>query len=596
MATGALLAFTAWCFLSVSWSEVQDDAWDGANRTLLYFALFTLVAFLPWRTRTMFALIGTFSVAVASIGVIQFSRAATAADPTAYFQFGRFASPILYQNGDCALFLMAFWPALYLFSSRSTSILARGLCAGAATALLELALLTQSRGSLVAVPMTFGIYLLLVPRRLRSVFFATIPAGLLVATYRPLIHVFEASRDQQVSTSSLLDARATLLVSITLAIGLGCGIALADRRVAIPYRAQRVVAIALVLAATAGLFTVATLAARADPIGRANRAWDSFTTPRTAPAQGTNFSTGLSGTRHDLWRVAIQEIRSAPLLGVGVDNFAVDYLRERRTIDEPSYPHSVLLRLVSQTGIIGGILAAVFVAILGIIFVRRSEVRDERARGLHALALVVAGYWLIHGAVDWFWEIPALGGLAFVCFGIAARAGGAALVTTMINKPRSASVVATAIFAAALISLAPPWLAARETARAASTWRDGPELAFERLRRARTLNPLADEPDLIAGAISSRLGDLPQMEAAFRRALERNPRNWYAFLELAVAEALQGDVAAAQSHLASARRLNPREYTIMLVQRNLDEGKKPSPAELDNLFLERIGSISKPKD
>jgi hypothetical protein len=37
--------------------------------------------------------------------------------------------------------------------------------------------------------------------------------------------------------------------------------------------------------------------------------------------------------------------------------------------------------------------------------------------------------------------------------------------------------------------------------------------------------------------------------------------------------------------------LNPLEYAIGLVQRNLDEGRKPSPAEVDKLFLERVGAL-----
>jgi tetratricopeptide (TPR) repeat protein len=205
---------------------------------------------------------------------------------------------------------------------------------------------------------------------------------------------------------------------------------------------------------------------------------------------------------------------------------------------------------------------------------------------------VVAGYWLVHGSVDWFWEIPVLGGLAFVCFGIAARAGGARFEgTRMLTKPRLVSPAAVVLLVAALLTLVPPWLAAEQTARAASTWRAGPADAFERLGDARALNPLSDEPDLIAGAIASRIGDLPRMEASFRRALRRNPLNWYAHLELAIAQALQGEAGAARRQLARARELNPREYAIMVVQRDLDEGRKPSPAEIDKLFLDRVRTV-----
>ena len=591
-ATAALAAFTAWCYLSISWSAVQDDAWDGANRTLLYFALFVLVAALPWRRQTMLVLFGVFAVAVASIGIVQFSRAAAAEEPTAYFQFGRFASPILYQNGNCALFLMAFWPALFLASRRSAPVAVRGLCTGAATALLELALLTQSRASVVAVALSFGLYLLLVPGRLRALLHATVPALILAATYRPLLDVFTAARAQQVSAESLHNARSTLLVSTLIAAALGCAIAFADRRWRISRRAQRTTGRIAVASALAALAVGLVVVALNDPAGRVDRAWTSFTTTRTVPPQGTNFSTGLSGTRYDLWRVALLEVRDEPLVGVGVDNFAVDYLRERRTVDEPSYPHSILLRVVSQTGLIGGLLLGAFLAFVALAFVRARGTGDRDSRGLSGLALVIAGYWLVHGSVDWFWEIPVLGGLAFVCFGVVARAGGAAAdETRMLLKPRLASPVALALLAAALLALVPPWLSAKQTSRAASGWRASPAAALDRLREARALNPLSDEPDLIAGAIASRVGDLPTMEASFRRALERNPLNWYAHLELAIAQALQGDVGAARLELNRARALNPLEYAIGVVERDLDEGRKPSPAEIDQLFLERAGVL-----
>jgi O-Antigen ligase len=591
-ATAALAAFTAWCYLSISWSDVQDDAWDGANRTFLYLAVFTLVAVLPWRTETMFALLGVYAVAVASIGVVQLSRAASAEETTDYFQFGRLASPLVYQNGNCALFLMAFWPALFLFSRRSAPVLARAVSAGATVALLELALLTQSRASLIAAPVTFALYLLLVPGRLRTLAFAAVPAAFLAATYRPLLDVFAAARDERVPGESLLDARTTLLVSVVFGILVGCAFALADRRLSIPFRVRRAVARAVLVTALAATALAVVLVASADPVARVDRAWTSFTTTRTIPGEGNNFSTGLSGTRYDLWRVALQEVRDEPILGVGVDNFAVDYLRERRSIDEPSYPHSLLLRIAAQTGVIGVLLMTAFVAFLALVFVRTRGTLDRNARELHGLALVVAGYWLVHGSVDWFWELPVLGGLAFVCFGIAARAGGArSEQTKMLAKPRLASPAAVVLLVAALLTLVPPWLAAEQTARAASTWRAGPADAFERLGDARALNPLADEPDLIAGAIASRIGDLPRMERSFRRALDRNPLNWYAHLELAIAEALQDEPGSARLHLSRARELNPREHAITVVQGDLDEGRKPSPAEIDKLFLERVRTV-----
>ena len=53
LAAVALLgAFTAWSFLSMLWADAPAEAWDGANRTLLYLLLFCLFALWPQRGAT----------------------------------------------------------------------------------------------------------------------------------------------------------------------------------------------------------------------------------------------------------------------------------------------------------------------------------------------------------------------------------------------------------------------------------------------------------------------------------------------------------------------------------------------------------------
>src|SRR5688572_13632781 len=41
-AASLLAAYAAWSYLSISWAEQTADAWDGANRTLLYAVVFAL--------------------------------------------------------------------------------------------------------------------------------------------------------------------------------------------------------------------------------------------------------------------------------------------------------------------------------------------------------------------------------------------------------------------------------------------------------------------------------------------------------------------------------------------------------------------------
>ena len=44
IALACLAAYTVLSFLSILWARVPADAWEGANRTLLYLAVFALFA------------------------------------------------------------------------------------------------------------------------------------------------------------------------------------------------------------------------------------------------------------------------------------------------------------------------------------------------------------------------------------------------------------------------------------------------------------------------------------------------------------------------------------------------------------------------
>ena len=52
VAAGLLCGYAAWSYLSITWAEAKGDAWDGANRTLLYLAVFALFALWRQRSRT----------------------------------------------------------------------------------------------------------------------------------------------------------------------------------------------------------------------------------------------------------------------------------------------------------------------------------------------------------------------------------------------------------------------------------------------------------------------------------------------------------------------------------------------------------------
>lgn len=589
-AVGLLTLFVAWTFASLTWANVPGEAWDGANRALLYLILFCIFALWSGSAGTATFVLAFVSFGICALGLVSLVAAAEAESPSTYFSQGRFVEPLGYHNGDAALFLIAFMPALVLSSRRNSPALLRATALAAAAVLLALSVLPQSRASIVALPLTLLVVLAVVPDRIR-VLVSTAVVGLAVLLIRdPLLDVYRGV-DEAALRESLGDARTAVLGVAIVCFLVGLGLSAAESR--LPVRrverrtgASRRTAAVAALAVTA---VVAVLAVLAVTTGRAADFWDKLSSGQPTEKGASHFSSGLGSNRPDMWRVAWEEFADHPLHGIGADNFAVAYVRERRSTEEPRYPHSVELQLLSQFGLIGtalfvGFLACAVSASLG----RSARSADERM--LAAAALGGFTYWLVHGSVDWFWEIPALGGTAFALLGLAVGLGPG---TRSIGRPAGVARPIAAgglaiVFVVAAASLLGPWAAARQERFASGEWRRDPEAAFASLERARSLNPLSERPDLLAGAIASRREDWPEMRRYFRRALERNHFNWYAELELAVAEALEGRPMVAREHLARAARLNRREPAVELVRRSLDGEGTLDPAELDQLFRSRL--------
>ena len=255
------------------------------------------------------------------------------------------------------------------------------------------------------------------------------------------------------------------------------------------------------------------------------------------------------------------EVADHPVLGVGVDNFAVDFVRERSTGEEPLYPHSLALRTFSQTGLIGGALFLGFVAAALAAALPRRKEPDSLSAAVAAAALASGVYWLVHGSIDWLWEIPALGASALALLGLASGLARSTPREAVRIRGRSAALLAGAgaLFALAAGSFALPGLAAIELERGVRAWPDSPDRALSYLERAHGLNPLSERADVVAGTLAWRDGDTEQARAAFQRALERNPHDWYVHLQLALLAEEGGRSADALVHLERARSLNPRE-------------------------------------
>jgi hypothetical protein len=571
LALACLAAYTALSFLSILWAASPGEALEGANRTLLYLMVFALFALWRGRGASAALLVGSWTLAMIGLAVYVAVHVDTAAGRSfgALFAGDRLSYPAGYPNATAAQWLMAFWPALLLARGRRVPWALRGLLAGGAVALADVALLSQSRGSLYVTGAMIVLVFALVPQRLRT-FATTVPVALAIGCTAPLVlRVGDRLGSGQSPSAAVHSAVAAMFVAALLAgLVVAAGAALESRRALSPALASGVrrgvaaVALATLVAVLAG-----GLVAAGNPVTRVRHSWESFEGGySTTATSGTRLLSGLGSNRYDFYRVALDEFAAHPLLGIGADNFQPQYLRLGRSEETPRYPHSVELRTLAQTGLLGALLAVVGLGAALVAGRRAMRRADPLGRTVAAAALGGFAYWALHGSVDWFWEFAGLGAPAFALLGIAcsleprAQTAGSARVRP-VSTGRRWTLRAVGVLAAlaVLLSLAAPWLSERQIQSAARIWPKAPLTAYARLQDAARLNPLSDRAYLVAGSIALRFGDLIRAKHEFSLALGRVPEDSYATLELGAIASESGEHARALELLERAVRLDPRD-------------------------------------
>lgn len=586
VAIGALAALTLWSYLSIAWADVQAPAWDGANLTAFYLLAFAGLALWPVRPSAAAAVLTAFAVGLVVLGALTLREGAVAIDPEAAVIYARrLSEPLGYPNANAVVFGMGAWLMLGLSLQSWLGRWWRALAVGLAVALAQFDFLAQSRGAVYTTPIALAVYFALARRRFRAAAPIAILTLVSAPAVRTLLRVFDADGAAQQRAALTSAAGAIAVCAVAGALAAAFVLPRLDGLADPGPKALRRLRIGVASAAAAAVLLILALAS---PGARADRSWEQFKTG--ADPTGTSRLGNLGSGRYDMWRVGLLEFQRQPLRGIGVDNFSAPYLQQRRGGEQPDYPHSLVVKILSQLGLVGGLLLAAFVA-LGFSW---SLGPDTPARGVAAAATVPFAAWLLHATVDWLWEIPACGLIAFSLLGVAAGLRSERRRNAQAARPRLRAPLlgAAAVAAVALgSSLAFPWVAARYETDAAGSWPSSPARAYADLDRAAGVNPLSDRPYVLRGAIASRLGDYRLMRSSFEKALERNPLNWYSHLELAIALSRTAAPGPAASHAKRAAELNPREIVIRQVQSSLAAGNPIQPALIDELLLKQVENL-----
>jgi tetratricopeptide (TPR) repeat protein len=625
VAVACLALYTALSYLSILWAQVPADAWEGANRTLLYLLVFALFALWSPSGASAALLLGAWTLAMVGLAVFVVLHVDSAAKPAALFSEGRLKYPADYENACAAIWCMAVWPALLLSAARRIPWAVRGLLAGGAVLLADLALLSQSRGSLFATAAMLVLVFALLPERVRT-FLVLVPVAVGVAVTTPtVLHVGDRLTHGGNVRAALHSATAAIFLAaaaVGLIVAFGAAIeargVFSEASVARMRRAAGALAIATLVATLAGGWLAA-----GDPVARVKHGWQTFKGGYSADNAHVNrLVSGLGSGRYDFYRVGLDEFLAHPLVGIGADNFAQPYLARGHERETPHYPHSVEIRTLSQTGLVGALLALVGVAaallVGGGAALRRAARRaDPLAASVAAAALGGFAYWALHGSFDWFWEFAGLGAPAFALLGLAcALAPRRAPLPVLAGHSAAASepealqpaaprgpevrrrlppagttlrrlmfVGGALLTLAVALSMAAPWLSQLRVESAVRIWPTAPRHAYSELDEAARLNQLSDEPYLLAGSIALRFGDLARADHEFSHALERNPGDAYATLERGAISSARGDRADALRLLERTVRLSPRDELIRDALKLVRKGERINIEQLNRSIL-----------
>ncbi len=592
--------YVLWSYASIAWAQAPGTALDGSNRALLYLIIFCLFAILPWTTAGALTLITTWATGVGLIALVTMVRLTGADQLSAIFLGGRLIATTGYFNSSVALFTMGALVATALSLRRELPVPIRALLIACACIEMQLAFMGQSRGWLFTLPLVLVVTLLLVRERIRFVLAALLPAVATLVPIHVLLDVYDSAGTAAFAHAAKRAGHAGLL-TFAVAFVIGSALAWGETRVhaqRISPRATRAVGVALAVLALAAGAGGALAATHGHPVQFVKRQLNGFT-HEDSGGTGSHFATVGSG-RYDFWRVAFKAFLTHPVGGLGQDNFENYYVVHRRTYEEPAWPHSLEMRLLACTGIVGFLLFLGFLvcALRGAVRALRSPpARGTLGPAVCAAALLPLVVWLLHGSVDWFWEIPALSApaLGFLAMALAfdrpqgpdTPAVGAADTGSSPQKRRrgprarpwlAAGAAAIALIAAT-IALGFPYLSVREVSEASNVQSSAPGAALHFLKLAADLDPLSATPGQMGGEIALVNGLWIQAQQRYQQAVDRDPGAWMSWFGDGLADSALGQNLAATRALRRAASINRQQPVIQLALARVDTTHPLQPAQ-----------------
>lgn len=560
-------AHAGWSLFSILWSPDRGDALYGAGLTLLY-----LVAF--WVTATFIAqgasrrwVLATSVLGAALVAALTLSGLGERVGEL--FENSRLVGSLGYYNSEAAFLLIPFWVGVYLAGSRGFNPVLRGACLAGATLCLQVAVLTQSRGALVALFVSLPIFFLLSGKRLRGLISLVPVAAALLVTFPALNGIYQELLEDGSPAAAIEQA-----VPAAWAAAAGAGLygllwGLADRMWSPPeilVRIARVAALAgVIFAVVAGGFVFAERVG--NPVAWGQEQWQAFRTDDTSGEQQSRYLSASGSGRFVLWEVAVEDFVSNPLLGVGTHNYEATYYQERdQQVGYVRQPHSLPLGVLAERGLVGGIL---FFGFLGTCLLaglwRRFTVLGAESKARAGALVAAITYWFVHSSAEWFWQIPAVTLPAMVYLAMLITPGRVRPESEEPGERPASSgwtlrAAGAGVAVLAVLAVAPLYVSNLYLQQSQAT--DNPLMALQSTERAQNINPLAQEPVVREAELAEGIGNFPRAEQSYEKSIQLDPEHYASYVRLAQFYERRGETEEVLEAYRKALERNPMEQSL----------------------------------
>lgn len=562
--SGALLLaalFAGLTALSIGWSILPGASYFDATRTIAYVSVIAAGALaaqlLPRRSREFAA-----GLMLAALIICLYSL--TSRVMPGWFPesdaFARLRMPFEYWNAVGAVAVFGLAGALWLGTARGLGEWQVALSYPAGGIFVLTLFLSQSRGALLAVLLTVGLWLLIAPRRLRSAGWLAVAGGvgLIVTAWaysRPALSEDAVEMSVRESTGRSFGLILLLMIAVLTAVGF----AIERQRRIKPLAASRRFAIGRVLLVALAISPVLLVAAIG--VGSdegfskiSNSVSDMFDADKNAPANEPGRLTQTSSLRARYWGDAFKIWGDNTLHGTGADSYSASRLPYRSDAVQVRHAHGFVPQTLADLGIWGLIAITLltiawFVAMARAAGARRGsptrwlDEGDDARLADWSVALVAFAFG-VHSAVDWTWYMPGVAAFGLVSagwtFGSGARFTGrepAAAATADGSGRRAALLSAAGIL---LIGLATAY-AVYQPAQAARKVDDGygllasgrAQAALEAGQDAHDIDATSDRPFYLIAAAHNELKQPKAADAVLARIAVIQPANPETWIRLA---------------------------------------------------------------